>query len=77
MTRTFWRQNIQSTSLEVLRLLYILDPILKSDAPPLYILDPVLWLDQPTFLCIWTSVLDLIKHLWTWLCCINIIYNIL
>jgi len=32
--------------------LYILDPILKSDAPPLYILNPVLWSDQPTFLCI-------------------------
>jgi len=42
MTRAFWRQNILSTSPEVLRPLYILDPILKSDAPPLYILDQVL-----------------------------------
>jgi hypothetical protein len=42
MTRTFWRQNIQSTSLEVLHPLYILDLILQSDAQPLYILDPVL-----------------------------------
>jgi hypothetical protein len=42
MTRAFWRQNILSTSLEVLRPLYILDPILKLDAPPLYILNPVL-----------------------------------
>jgi hypothetical protein len=40
MTSAFWRQNIQSTSLEVP--LLILDPILKSDAPPLFILDPVL-----------------------------------
>jgi hypothetical protein len=31
MTRTFWRQNIQSTSLEVLRPFYFLDPILQSD----------------------------------------------
>jgi hypothetical protein len=42
MIRAFWRQNIQSTLLEVLRPLYILDPILQSDALPLYILDLVL-----------------------------------
>jgi hypothetical protein len=42
MTSAFWCQNILSTSLEVLRPFYILDPILQSDAPPLYILDPVL-----------------------------------
>jgi hypothetical protein len=52
MTRAFWRQNIQSTSLEVLHPFYILDPILQLDAPPLYILDPVLWLDQPIIPCI-------------------------
>ncbi len=46
MTCAFWRQNIQSTSLEVLHPFYILDPILKSDATPLYILDSVLWSDQ-------------------------------
>ncbi len=76
MTRAFWRQNIQNTSLEVLRPFYILDPILKSDSPPLYIRDPVLWSDQPIISCIKASVLVLIKHLRTWLRCVNIIYNI-
>jgi hypothetical protein len=59
----------------VLHPFYILDPILKSDAPPLYILHPVLWSDQPIISCI-KAVLVLIKHLRTWLRCVNIIYNI-
>jgi hypothetical protein len=42
MTCAFWRQNIQSTSLEVLHPFYILDLILQSDALLPYILDPVL-----------------------------------
>ncbi len=33
MTRAFWHQNIQSTSLDVLRPFHILDPILRRGLP--------------------------------------------
>jgi hypothetical protein len=76
MTRTFWRQNIQSTSLEVLCPFYILDPILQSDAPPsIFSIRFSDWisLSFPVYkLLFWI----LKKHLQTWLRCVNIIYNI-
>ncbi len=52
----------RAASLEVLR--------------PFLFLDPVLWSDQPFLYCIKMSVSDFNKHLQTWLCCVNIIYNI-